>query len=277
MPLTSPRPRRKKSLGQHFLTDPNTIRKIIASADLDPEATVCEIGPGRGALTVGLCQSVSSVVAVEMDAELVHYLHPLTESCLNLDVQHGDALAFAYDRLPEGTVVVANLPYNISTPLLFRLLEHRDRFSRLILMLQWEVARRLAARPNTREYGALSVITQYLTQETTLLFKVSPTCFSPRPEVESAVIRLVPRQDTNQEETAGFLRTVRTAFRHRRKTMANSFREAGWALPGVHAALDQAKIARTRRAETLTVQEFSVLATILQHTVPNHDALPKNG
>ena len=276
MTSTGSRPRHKKSLGQHFLTDPNTVRKIIASAELHSGETVCEIGPGRGALTMALCQAVSYVVAVEMDAELIRYLLPLTESCRNLDLQHGDALAFSYDRLPEGTVVVANLPYNISTPLLFRLLAQRGRFSRLILMLQWEVARRLAARPDTREYGSLSVVTQYLTRDTALLFKVPPTCFSPRPEVESAVVRLMPRKDIRQEELDHFPRIVRTAFQHRRKTMANSFREAGWALPVIHAALDQSGIARTRRAETLTVQEFAVLTRLLQYSLPSHETPSKN-
>ena len=170
---------------------------------------------------------------------------------------------------PEETVIVANLPYNISTPLLFRLLAQRGRFSRLILMVQWEVARRLAARPDTREYGALSVVTQYLTQDTALLFKVPPTCFTPRPEVESAVVRLIPRKDIHvKNELDHFTHIVRAAFQHRRKTIANSFREAGWALPAIHAALDQSGIARSRRAETVTVQEFAVLTRLLQYTGP---------
>lgn len=264
-------PRSKKSLGQHFLIDPNIVRKIIAAAELTPDKTVLEIGPGRGALTFELCRLVSQVVAVEVDPELVAYLQAPAASRTNLRLEHGDALRFSFDSLPQGTVVVANLPYYLSTPLLFRLLEQRGHWSRLILMLQKEVATRIVAQANTREYGALSVVAQQLA-DPSLLFKVSPNCFTPRPDVESAVIKVTPRNTGfTQQDVTHFTQTVQAAFGHRRKTVVNSYRDAGWPVQTIRAALSQAGINPTRRAETLTVQEFSTLATLLFPRSPSQE------
>ena len=135
MQISPPPP--QKRLGQNFLTDPNIVRKIVSAAALEPGDTVLEIGPGRGILTRALCETAKTVIALEIDQHLVQYLKE-TLSCPNLDLRHDDARRFAYDTLPDRTVVVANLPYYISTPLLFTLLEATDRIGRMVLMLQAE-------------------------------------------------------------------------------------------------------------------------------------------
>ncbi len=195
-----------KRFGQNFLIDHNIARKMIGLAAIQPDETVLEIGPGRGILTRGLCAKARTVIAIEIDRELARLLGrsptesalspgqvmeshvpSLAAQCPNLDLRIGDALEFSYEALPPGTVVVANLPYYVSTPLLFKLLESYSRIDRMVLMLQTEVALRLVAVPDTKAYGVLSVLTQYAA-DMTLAFRVSPNCFRPRPTVGSAVI-----------------------------------------------------------------------------------------
>jgi 16S rRNA (adenine1518-N6/adenine1519-N6)-dimethyltransferase len=251
----------KKRLGQHFLIDPNIVRKIVSLAAPRSDETVFEIGPGRGALTRALCAASRSVVAVEVDRQLTEYLTRTLTDCPNLDLRHGDALSFPLETIPEGSVVVANLPYYISAPLLFKLLEMRGRIDRMVLMLQTEVARRIVARPHTKEYGVLAVLAQYWT-EPVLAFRIPSTCFQPRPEVESAVVKLAVRRRPAvavQDEDV-FLRLVRGAFAHRRKTLVNSLRDEGFAGDAVNRAMTAAGIDPVRRAETLSLQEFAVLA-----------------
>ena len=181
-----------KRLGQNFLIDPNIIRKIVSLAALGPEDTVLEIG--RGALTAGLCAEAGRVIAVEIDPQLQPHLQESLGHCRNLDLRIGDALAFPFETLPLRTVVVANLPYYVSTPILFALLDARARLDRLVLMLQTEVALRLAAKPNSEDYGVLSVLTQEAA-EVELAFRVSANCFRPRPTVGSAVVSRTGRRD----------------------------------------------------------------------------------
>lgn len=255
-------PRPRKRLGQHFLIDPNIVRKILKVAVLSPEDVVFEIGPGRGALTQVLCERVSRVIAVELDRHLVDYLAQTGAQHAALELHHGDALAFPYDTLPQGTVVIANLPYYVSTPLVFRLLQERERIDRMVLMLQREVAERMVAEPGSRDYGLLSVVTQYRTKPRKA-FVVPASCFRPVPQVDSAVVCLAGgagRNPTDARFDEVFLRVVRGAFAHRRKTLINSCREEGWEEPLMRQALEQARIDPRRRAETLTVEEFIALA-----------------
>ena len=253
--------RPQKRLGQHFLIDHNIVRKIVATAMLGPDNTVLEIGPGRGVLTRALCEAARSVIAIELDRQLKESLTGTLTACGNLSLQQGDALDFPYSSLPERTVVVANLPYYISTPLLFKLLEAHDRIERIVLMLQLEVARRLIAKPSTPHYGILSVFTQYRT-EPSLAFRVSASCFRPQPEVNSAVVNLsmrkFPSVQVNEENF--FIRIVRAAFAHRRKTLLNSLRDEGLLMDHIAKALEQAGINPTRRAETLSLGEFAALS-----------------
>ena len=264
-----PFPRPKKKLGQNFLTDQNISRKIVAAANLTGRDTVLEIGPGCGALTRFLCQSASKVIAVEVDEGLVAFLQKTYPDCSNLDLQHADALNFSFSSLPPDSVVVANLPYHISSPLLFAMFEGREHIHRMILMMQLEVAQRVVAQPSTRTYGILSACSQYFSHPT-ILFKIPRTCFSPRPEVESAVVQFVIRKDRSlgQEEERMFVRVVRTAFAHRRKTLVNSFRDSGVPLAEIEKRCQLVGIDRKRRAETMTLQEFVVLAQTFSQDSP---------
>ena len=255
----------RKSLGQHFLIDPNIVRKIVALADLQPHEAVFEIGPGRGILTEALCRVANRVVAVEVDPRLHIYLSERRSAFPHLELVCADALTFPIETLSQGTVVVANLPYNISTPLLFRLLEAGSRFSRMVLMLQTEVVARLVARPGRREYGLLSVMAQSAA-EIVEGFRVSAQCFRPRPEVGSTVVSLRRRstplvQNVRQDV---FHRVVKAAFAHRRKTLPNSFRDEGYEFDRVLEALQALGLSPTVRAETLSVDQFIQLASRIE-------------
>lgn len=262
--MSLPPPRPKKRLGQHFLIDRNIVRKIVAAAALAPQDTVLEIGPGRGILTRALCERARRVLAIELDRSLEAPLKAALADCANVEVHFGDALDYPYETLPPGTVVVANLPYNVSSPLLFRLLEAHDRFDRLVVMLQTEVARRLVAEPGTKDYGILSVLTQYRTTPSPA-FAVSASCFRPRPAVNSTVVVLRVRRKPPAPvaDEALFVRVVRAAFAHRRKTLFNSLRDEGFSEELVAPAMEQAGIAPARRAESLTIAEFAALANEL--------------
>jgi len=262
MPPLPPYPR--KRLGQHFLIDPNLNRKIICFADLTPETFVCEIGPGGGALTRNLCQVAAQVLALEVDPRMVQFLRTEFHDCPNLEIREADALQFPFDQLPASTIVVANLPYNISTPILFRLLEARGRICRMVLTLQLEVAKRLTAQPNTKDYGVSSVMAQHLA-EVKYGFPVSRKCFRPIPDVDSGVIRLDIHayQPHSPEETDAFAGVVRAAFGQRRKTLHNALRGAGFSANRLEKAQELTGIALTRRAETLSVEEFQHLSEAL--------------
>src|SRR5256712_7556339 len=170
----------RRSLGQHFLIDKNIVHKIVRLAELQPGETVLEIGPGRGILTEALLDSSGLVVAVELDAALCARLRAALGRRSNFRLIEGDALTFEYAQVPSPFLVVANLPYYVSTPLLFRLLEERRRIDRLVLMLQEEVVARLAAAPGGKDYGALSIVAQFYC-EVRRAFLVPPTRFRPKP------------------------------------------------------------------------------------------------
>jgi len=253
-----------KRLGQNFLIDPNIVRKIVMLAELVPSAHVLEIGPGRGILTEALSHAAGHVTAVEVDPRLHAYLEARQAEFPNVELVCEDALAYPVESLPIGTVVVANLPYYISTPLLFRLLDQRGRFPRMVLMLQAEVADRLVAQPGGSDYGVLSVMAQYAA-DITKAFRVSAQCFRPRPEVASAVVLLRTKERTRlslQEEVV-FRSLVKAAFAHRRKTLVNSLRDEGYERHSVAETLQRLDIAQTRRAETLSVEDFLRLALAL--------------
>ena len=271
--MSSLPPYPRKRLGQHFLIDPNLNRKIINFADLTPETYVCEIGPGGGALTRNLCQVSAHVLALEVDSRMVQFLRTKFQDCSNLEIQEADALQFPFDQLPSSTVVVANLPYNISTPILFRLLEMRARIARMVFTIQLEVARRLVAKPNTKEYGILSVIAQHLAK-VRFGFPVSRKCFRPVPEVDSGVVRLDISRDTQEdsEDLSRFQRVVRASFGQRRKTLINALRGAGFPATQLEIAQELTGIALTRRAETLSVEEFQRLSEALNN--PSLPSLP---
>jgi 16S rRNA (adenine1518-N6/adenine1519-N6)-dimethyltransferase len=246
-----------KRLGQNFLIDPNIVRKIVTLAELRPSDHVLEIGPGRGALTEALSRAAGHVTAVEVDPRLHAYLETRQMELPNVELVCGDALTYLVESLPIGTVVVANLPYYISTPLLFRLLEQRGHFPRMVLMLQDEVADRLVAQPGGSDYGVLSVMAQYAA-EITKAFRVSAQCFRPRPEVASAVVLLRTHDRTrlNPQEEIAFRALVKAAFAHRRKTLINSLKDEGYDQKSVTEALQSLTLSPTVRAEVLSVAQL---------------------
>lgn len=246
-----------KRLGQNFLIDPNIVRKIVALAELAPTDTVLEIGPGRGILTDALCGVTGHVTAIEVDPRLYAFLTERQPQFTNLALVLDDAMTYPVEQLPSGTIVVANLPYYLSTPLLFRLLDQRNRFPRMVLMLQNEVADRLVAKPGSSGYSVLSVMAQYAA-EVTKAFRVSAQCFRPRPEVGSAVVLLKTNHQRalNQEEEPKFAALVKAAFAHRRKTLINSLKDQGYDQKLVAAALEALALSPSLRAEILSIEQF---------------------
>ena len=256
-----------KRLGQNFLIDPNIVRKIVALAELTPTDTVLEIGPGRGILTEALCRAVGHVTAIEIDPRLYGYLAERQAQFPNLTLVFDDAMTYPIEHLPIGTIVVANLPYYLSTPLLFRLLDQRDRFPRIVLMLQNEVVDRLVAKPDSSDYGVLSVLAQYAA-EITKAFRVSAQCFRPRPEIDSAVALLKSKHQRalNQEEELQFSALVKAAFAHRRKTLVNSLKDQGYEQKLVAAALNSLGLSPSTRAEVLSIEQFIELTRRIYRT-----------
>lgn len=215
--------RTKKSLGQHFLTDKNIIFKIIDAIVAEKEDRIIEIGPGTGALTKWLAEKFMDVHAIELDQRAVKVLKQEIE---NLVIHESDVLKVNWPEMiaPEkNNVVIGNLPYYITSPILFDLLENRKLFSEAILMMQKEVAERLVAAPSSKEYGILSVQTQlFCTPE--ILFEVSRNSFSPPPKVTSAVIKLTFDKPDLSFSDQTLKTVVRTAFNQRRKKLSNSLK-----------------------------------------------------
>jgi 16S rRNA (adenine1518-N6/adenine1519-N6)-dimethyltransferase len=253
--------RPKKSLGQHFLIDPNIRAKILDAAEISPEDRVVEIGPGRGFLTEELVKRAGRVVAIEVDRGWFDLLDKRFADASRLQLVHGDALDYPYDRLQPGYKVVSNLPYNLSTPILFRLLEERARIGRMVLMIQREVAERLVSPPGSRRFGALSVSVQFVC-EIRLAFSVSPNSFRPRPKVSSSVVVMIPRSDpaVPVRDERFFLQIVRRAFLHRRKSLKNALLMAGIPPAALTEALSESEIDPGRRPETLNLNEFARLS-----------------
>jgi 16S rRNA (adenine1518-N6/adenine1519-N6)-dimethyltransferase len=262
----------KKPLGQHFLIDKGIAQKIVRLASLEPEDTIVEIGPGMGVLTFLMIPLVKRVVAVEVDQEMADYLREQGGGMASLTVMCRDALHFDFKGLAqdagERLKVVANLPYNISTPLIFRLLENRDAVTHFTLMLQREVAQRINAPSGGKDYGPLSIFTQLYTSPT-ILMRVPPQAFYPRPKVESALVGFTildhPRVAIGDAEF--FRAVVRASFAQRRKTILNSLKNSPLALGSreeIEKALKTVGIDPRRRAETLDLPEFKELAEALK-------------
>jgi len=254
----------KKSLGQNFLTDPHYLGKIVYAAKVGPDDQVVEIGPGLGHLTRELAARAGRLVVIELDDRLIAGLRGEFASRQQVEIVHGDALAFDYGSLTGRWKVVANLPYYISTPLIQRLIACRGRFSLLTLMVQKEVAERLAAPPGGKEYGFLSVLVQY-SAAARIEFVVPAGAFSPRPKVDSAVVTLVLRERPQYpvSDEALFLRVIKAAFSLRRKTLRNSLQPLAFSRDVLADAAAAAGIDLGRRAETLSVAEFGMLSDCL--------------
>jgi 16S rRNA (adenine1518-N6/adenine1519-N6)-dimethyltransferase len=257
--------RPKKCFGQNFLRDRQVVDQIIAAADLQPADRVLEIGPGLGVLTDRMLPLVCEVVAMEVDRDLAAALRDRPAE--NLTVHEGDVLNLNWESLLPFPPykLVANLPYNISSQILFRILDHRQRLGRLILMFQKEVGDRLAAVPGTKDYGILSVFCQ-LWFDIRRVTLVPPGAFYPPPKVTSVVLSfeplLHPRVEIDDEDF--FRRVVKGAFAQRRKTLRNSLIGAGFEAVAVDRALGSTDIDPVRRGETLSLADFARLAKALR-------------
>jgi len=247
----------KKSLGQHFLVDPFIIERIIKAAQLKPEDFVVEIGPGPGKLTRMLSEKFRRVIAIELDDRLYAKLQTELAGCENLELVHGDALEYPYEILSEFTVV-ANIPYYITTPIIFRLLNSRKNLRSMTLTVQKEVAERIVAGPGGKDYGVLSIMIQYYAVPT-LQFVIPREAFRPVPKVDSAVVHIKilekPSVDVGDERL--FFKLVKTAFSQRRKMLSNSLKNIR---SDIKEWLTEAGIDPQRRPETLSIEEFARLS-----------------
>ncbi|MBZ0296949.1 MAG: 16S rRNA (adenine(1518)-N(6)/adenine(1519)-N(6))-dimethyltransferase RsmA [Anaerolineae bacterium] len=255
----------KKSLGQNFLHDPGALEKIAASAEIDPQDTVLEIGPGTGALTEFLAPLAKRVICVEVDERLKPILDEQLAAYPNVWVIYQDILTVNIPALiqPDEYIVVANLPYYITTPILSMLLESAHKPRRMILTVQWEVAERMIAKPD--DMNQLAVGVQYF-GHVQIINKLKPATFWPRPNVDSAVVR-IDVYDEPPVEVPGeraFFRVVRAGFGQKRKQLKNSL-GAGMGISHAAAAelLEQADIDPRRRAETLSLEEWATLTRVI--------------
>lgn len=265
----------KKSLGQNFLIDPNILRNIVSHANLTETSGAIEVGPGIGALTEHLARSAKKVVSFEIDQRLLPVLEDTLSPYPNVEIIHGDILEADVEKVitahladVEDIMVVANLPYYVTTPILMKLLHDRLPIRGFVVMMQKEVADRITAKPGTKAYGSLSIAIQYYVEAEVAMI-VPKTVFMPQPNVDSAVIRLIKRDTppVNVRDEDFLFEVARMCFAQRRKTILNNLQNG---LPngkskkdGILNALDNANIDPKRRGETLSIEEFGALSNAL--------------
>jgi 16S rRNA (adenine1518-N6/adenine1519-N6)-dimethyltransferase len=255
----------RKKYGQNFLIDRNIIDKILRTSMIGSTDTVVEIGPGLGALTEGLSTRAKQVIAYEIDAGLSAYLTEQFVGSKNVSIHQRDILDVTLS-FPTPIKVISNLPYYITTPILFQLLEGTQEITSITVMMQKEVAERLVATPRSKQYNALSVILQYLA-EVKIEFFVPKTCFYPVPEVDSAVLTIALKQQTDQDHVSPFIQFVKHAFHQRRKTMLNNLTSMyHWKKASVETVLEQLGFSPSVRAEELHLKEFKQLYEVLIKT-----------
>lgn len=272
--MTEPRyPRAKRSLGQNFLLDGNIQRRIVDAVAPAPEDEVLEIGPGRGALTEHLAGRVRRLILVELDNELARRLEARFEGEPNVEVVHADFLDVPLEQLtanPADLKVVGNIPYNITTPILFSLLERRPRPREIVLMVQREVADRILAAPGGKQFGALAVGVQSVADAERVV-EVGRKAFRPVPDVDSTVIRIVPHDPPRltAEEEASLRTLTRAAFGQRRKQLQRILRDAYQLAPEQIAQLEaRTGLKLVARPETLSPEQFIELAGALREQRP---------
>ncbi|MCG1023961.1 16S rRNA (adenine(1518)-N(6)/adenine(1519)-N(6))-dimethyltransferase RsmA [Sutcliffiella horikoshii] len=262
----------KKSLGQNFLIDTNILRNIVEYGEVSEKTAAIEIGPGIGALTEQIAKRAGKVFAFEIDQRLLPILEDTLSPYDNVTVIHKDILkadvtALIGEELKayEDVRVVANLPYYVTTPIIMKLLQEGLPLTSITVMLQKEVAERMAAKPGSKEYGSLSIAVQYYTKAETVMI-VPKTVFVPQPNVDSAVIRLIVRDEppVRVKDEEFFFEVVRASFGQRRKTILNNLTSH---LPDgkakkqdIEAALSNSSIDPKRRGETLSIEEFGALS-----------------
>ncbi|GIO20924.1 ribosomal RNA small subunit methyltransferase A [Oceanobacillus oncorhynchi subsp. incaldanensis] len=269
----------KKSLGQNFLIDVNVLENIIHQAGITKETGAIEIGPGMGALTEQLAIHADKVVAFEIDQRLLPILEETLADYDNVEIIHHDILKANVEEViqthfEEGQDihVVANLPYYITTPILMKLVRDQLPVTSLTVMIQKEVADRMAAVPNTKSYGSLSIAVQYYT-EASVVLNVPKQVFMPQPNVDSSVLKLVMRKEppVQVDNVDFFFELIQASFAQRRKTLRNNlnrFLQDKFAKQQIETFLENAAIDGGRRGETLTMEEFASLANVIHKELP---------
>ena len=265
--------RLSKGLGQNFLIDEDILTGILDGAEIGSEDSVLEIGPGFGVLTTGLCSRAKKVVSVELDNRMFEILKVNLSGFSNFELIEGDILQIDIKNILEekldgkNTKVVANLPYYITTPIIMKLLEERHEFKSITVMVQKEVANRLCADPGCKEYGAITVSVNYYSTVRKIL-DVPAASFIPPPDVESTVIRFDIREKPPVEliDEALFFKVIKAAFGQRRKTLLNAISAGGFCenKEKVKEILDECGINGIRRGETLSIEEFALLANTIR-------------
>ncbi len=261
-----------KRLGQNFLIDESIVQGIVEAAEIKPGEKVLEIGPGIGTLTQGIAEAGAEVVAVELDKKLPAVLAETLAGYDNVKIVPGDILKVNIPEIMgDGSFkVVANLPYYITTPIIMALLEQHLPITKLVTMVQKEVALRMVAQPGKKDYGALSVAVQYYT-EPKIMLDVPPTSFLPAPEVDSVVIgcRVRSKAPVDVIDEKMFFRVVKAAFGQRRKTLNNALKAMGVDKTIVQDVLAAAGIDGVRRGETLSLAEFAKIADAVSQSETN--------
>ena len=249
----------KKSLGQNFLVNPRVQQRIIEACALDKDDVVLEIGPGLGALTRPLCERVSKVFAIEKD----NYLAPQLEkefAGTNAAILHADVLKYPFEELPASMKAVGNLPYNIATPIIEKVLAFRHKFPVFYLTVQLEYGNRIVALPGSKDYGSLSCFVQYYALARKL-FKIPPSAFRPAPKVESVFLSLRPRAQPQwpARDEAFLFRLIRACFSQRRKTLKNSLAVV-YGKEKAEELLERLNIDPMLRAEDVGLEDYVRLA-----------------
>ena len=258
----------RKSFGQNFLIDANTVKKIIDAADIRDDDVVLEIGPGIGTLTQHLAYAAGKVIAVEIDDRLIPVLEETLADYDNIELINEDVLKLDLDELlakhkDEGRIkIIANLPYYVTTPIVMEFLERSELIDSLTVMVQKEVAQRMNADAGTKDYGALTLAVQYFS-DTKKITDVSPNCFMPRPDVTSTVIQLKIKKERQQVDDEKLMfQVIRAAFGQRRKTLLNSLKNSDIAITKEkwEDILHNVGISSKVRGETLELKDFAGLA-----------------
>ena len=261
--------RKKRPLGQNFLTDKNMAAEIVRLADIPSDGKVVEIGPGRGVLTELLMDQCGSLLALEIDPKLCRELSKKFKGRPKFQLIEADAMKYDYSAAGPRFKVVSNLPYYAAMPIMKRLLSYPTHITGMTLMMQKEVVDRLVAEPGNKEYGSLTVFTQFHCRVERLL-EVDKTCFSPAPKIDSSVIRLTPlsQPPVQVDNMKTFFHVVHAAFFHKRKMLKNNLRTLQKQFPLDFQKIEDAGINLSRRGETLSLEDFASISNLLPS---NHD------
>ena len=265
----------KKKFGQNFITDGNLLQKIVDAGEVGPDDVIIEVGPGAATLTKALARQAKAVISIEIDGDLIPIIEETMAEFDNFYLVQGDALRLDLDALiaeklgaPHRCKVIANLPYYITTPLVMHFLEQGFSIDRIVIMVQKEVAERFTAQPGTKDYGAITVSLQYYGAVRNA-FLVPRQMFIPQPDVDSAVVDIMPwmEKPLQADDEALFHRLVKAAFGQRRKTLNNALKTLTLDTPLLQSALTACDIDGTRRGETLSVAEFVALSNAISSSL----------